>query len=210
MRPISVHYLTLIEPFASLISLPADDPRAKRVENRSWTLTGRLLPTIERPLTVLIHAGAGRKYQGRPVEDWAHHFGIAPDTLRPRFAIAMARVVSILPVNEVRALPDDHPLAWAKDHMHTSGPFCWILGDVCPIDAGAVIDVNERGEMRGLPGLQKTEVDADRLPAKAQRWLGLRPGPKLRAAPLRTDIAPPAVGGLFANSFLGLVVPAFH
>src|SRR4051812_28468559 len=133
MRTISVRCLTLVEPFASLIALPDRDPRAKRVENRQWTLTGRNRPTIERPLPVLIHAGVGSTYGGLPVSKWGAYYGVPNHEQHPGFAIAVARFDAILPIDEVRALPQDHPLAWAKAHKHTSGPFCWIVGDVCPL-----------------------------------------------------------------------------
>src|SRR5687767_2505618 len=87
MRMLDVHYLTLIEPFASLVALPSTDGRAKRVENRTWAPNGFLTPTPDRPLHLLIHAGVGTKYAGRSVTDLARMHGVAPGDLRPGLAI---------------------------------------------------------------------------------------------------------------------------
>lgn len=116
--------LTICEPFASLICLPDDDPRMKRVENRGWATKYR------GPL--LIHAGKNRQWlctcrsNGIPESDLT--FGAI-------LGIAELRdCVTLLPHNSdaAKMIPVAAHIRWPwlATHRHTEGPVCLVLQEV--------------------------------------------------------------------------------
>jgi activating signal cointegrator 1 len=103
--------ITICEPYASLICLPDDDDRAKRVENRTW-------PTNYRgPL--LIHAGKSRKWLASGAE-----YGIPESSLVFGAIVGAAMLADCLTVQEA-SVSTRWP--WLKFHDHASGPFCFVL-----------------------------------------------------------------------------------
>lgn len=105
--------LTICQPYASLICLPDDDDRAKRVENRTW-------PTSYRgPL--LIHAGKSKQ--------WLRFgtFGLVESDLVYGAIVGIANLADCTSVvgaeweSAVRRRP------WLASHEHVSGPFCFVL-----------------------------------------------------------------------------------
>lgn len=110
--------LTVCQPYASLIALPATDPRHKRIENRTWVTDHRG--------PILIHAGKSRSYlDGDNYGFDARHlpFGaiIAVCELRACFRLRANRVV---PPWVLKRWP------WVEDHEHTEGPCCWLLENI--------------------------------------------------------------------------------
>jgi hypothetical protein len=136
-------------------------------------------------LFVLIHAGVGSTYGGVPVSRVGSSLRHRPTTS----SAPASRSRSPASIRSSRStscgtLPDDHPLAWAKTHKHASGPFCWIVGDVAPLA--------EPFKMKGRQGLYKVDVDDRPPPGQGAALAGVEP-----KRSLRTELAPPAMGGLF-------------
>lgn len=112
--------ISIIQPFASLIMLPDTHKMHKRVENRNW-------PTRHRGL-LAIHASKTRRYDGEHVEDIAESYGL-PRGMTFGAVLGTVNLIDCLHIDE---LPTSGPLAWAQHHIHSSGPYCWILGGVRP------------------------------------------------------------------------------
>ena len=121
--------LTVSQPFASLIA-----SGMKFVENRRWSTSYR------GPLA--IHAGKGSVYlSSSELNDY------------PRGAIvAVAELVACLSIEQIDLQCQEASLVpgtirtWMEigNHVHTEGPFCWVLEDVRP---------TRLVEMRGAQGL---------------------------------------------------------
>ena len=117
--------LTICQPFASLIVLPDDDDRAKRVENRTWSTEYR------GPL--LIHAGKSRDW----LDNWG---GKLPDDMPFGAIIGIAyldgcvavertveKVFGIVTVRTVIPVLARNKWPWLAVHEHLEGPFAWVL-----------------------------------------------------------------------------------
>ncbi|MDB5298027.1 MAG: 2-oxoglutarate dehydrogenase [Phycisphaerales bacterium] len=119
--------ITIIQPFAALVALPAADPRHKRCENRRW-------PTSYRgPLAV--HAGKARRYGGEPCEDIAVDHGVDPNALAFGAIVTVVRMVACVAVEpgpdrrrSIDALGPGY--AWMHDHAHAEGPWCHVYEPV--------------------------------------------------------------------------------
>lgn len=99
--------ITICQPYAALIMLPDDDPRAKRCENRSWASSyqGQLL----------IHAGKSKEWLDSYPWDGPLTFGAIVGVCR---MVGCARKGD--PVAERRWL-------WLNAHEHYEGPFAFVL-----------------------------------------------------------------------------------
>jgi len=113
--------ITICQPYAYLITLPAGHPHAKRVENRTWETRHRGL--------ILIHAGKSREWE----KTWPHMDEIDPRDLHYGAIVAAATLIACPHVSQVRAFDPAKPLGWVRDHLHTEGPFCWVLYEVRPL-----------------------------------------------------------------------------
>lgn len=112
--------LSILQPYASLIARGE-----KYVENRTWRATHR------GPL--LIHASAGKKLC-RTQFDLSEPRGVV---------LAKCNLVECIPVHIIRSrckeFPNERPInvkyTWKELdlHVHTEGPWCWILQDVEPL-----------------------------------------------------------------------------
>lgn len=116
--------LTICQPYPYLICLPESDPRHKRVENRTWSTSYR------GPLA--IHAGKSRRwlsgYDDLDEEERLYmHFGYVVATAE-LVACYYARNLLMVETCLKRVLPDEH--AWVASHIHTEGPWCWVLDNV--------------------------------------------------------------------------------
>ena len=113
-----MYAITIQQPYAYYITLPVEDPRHKRVENRTWAphpaAIGRRLA---------IHAGKGRDWLRRPVP-FPH-----PSIRDLAFGavVATCRLAACVHIDDLRF--SDYS-DWAVRHPHTHGPFCWILENV--------------------------------------------------------------------------------
>lgn len=132
--------LTVCQPFASLIMLPATDPRHKRVENRNWFTNYR------GPL--LIHAGKSREWL-----DCFNHEGLDV----PFGAIlGMVTLVGCIRPGERWA---ELKWPWLKTHAHAEGPWMWVVLHPRPFAQ----PIPYRGEL-GL-----FDVPAEAIPANLLR-----------------------------------------
>ncbi|OQB78729.1 MAG: hypothetical protein BWX88_05094 [Planctomycetes bacterium ADurb.Bin126] len=110
--------VTIANPYPYLIALPTIHPYAKRCENRTW-------PTSYRGW-LAIHAGKSRQW----METWEHVDEIDDRDLHWGAIVAIVRVIECLHIDQVRAIGQGAPsrgLEWAKEHMHCSGPYCWLF-----------------------------------------------------------------------------------
>ncbi len=117
--------ITVCQPFAWLITLPENDPRNKRVENREWYTHYRG--------PILIHAGKSKAYMSK----WSDISSSETQALTFGAVIAKARLSGCMDWCEVvRGMGqkvDREQERWLWSHSHTHGPFCWILADVEPL-----------------------------------------------------------------------------
>lgn len=99
--------ITVCQPYAHLLALPATHPDAKPMENRTWFTSYR------GPL--IIHAGKSR--------DWLAPEDIAtyPEMV---FGAAVA-LVDLVDCVSVERLPDH-----LRGHKHANGPFCLLTANV--------------------------------------------------------------------------------
>lgn len=112
--------LTIQQPYASLIVLPDEDDRCKRVENRTWRTSYRG--------PILIHAGKGKDYL--KTCDW-----LPAESLPFGAIVGIAQLVGIVPrihgrgTNGRMIVPDwaTRRWPWLETHQHVEGPVCWIL-----------------------------------------------------------------------------------
>lgn len=115
--------ITICQPYAHLITLPESHQCHKRIENRTWKTNYR------GPL--LIHAGKSRKFM---FADTLDEFQIRGETLAYGAIVARAELICCVHVSDTYrpyGLPDD--LQWVRWHMHTEGPYCWILANIQPL-----------------------------------------------------------------------------
>lgn len=121
--------LSICQPFAHLIAKADGDPARKRVENRTW-------PTDYRgPLA--IHAGKSRDWiqlndsgmadeqYGIPLADMAFGAIVATCHLVACIQFEVIQSGTVLTTFYNGSVFD---LYWLRDHEHTEGPWCWVLG----------------------------------------------------------------------------------
>lgn len=114
--------LTICQPYAHLVCLPESERWHKRVENREW-------PTRYRgPL--LIHAGKSRSWLADTVEG---NFGFRIADMAFGAIVARCQLLACLHRNEIRVGTHDKAYPWLREHFHTNGTWCWVLGDVQPL-----------------------------------------------------------------------------
>jgi hypothetical protein len=113
--------LTICQPYAHLICAK----REKRVENRTWATRFR------GPL--LIHAGmsrkwldAGRATDGTPIDAY---YNILLSDMPFGAIVGAAVVIDCVHIDTIRAGRHDKRFPWLRDHDHSSGPWCWLLGN---------------------------------------------------------------------------------
>ena len=96
--------------------------RIKPVENRTWRTRHRG--------ELAIHAGQGTPERNREARALLESLGYrVPETLPTGAVVALATLGDCLSIDELRRV--DPPLA---DNAFCSGPFCWILKNVRPIE----------------------------------------------------------------------------
>lgn len=132
--------LTIIQPFALLITLPDSHPMHKRVENRTWAPPKSLLGA-----TIAIHAGAARKYGGESVDVLAKHYELDVAAMPFGAVVATAVLVDAVSVDWMHNSSTADPLwtslsgkpvdDWIRQHKHMEGPWGWVLADVRPLPA---------------------------------------------------------------------------
>lgn len=111
--------ITICQPYAWLFTLPASDPRQKRVENRKWFTYYR------GPL--LIHAGKSHEYLGSESSVTESE----EETMPMGAIVARAWLFECLAKAAIdRGRYDVERWPWIKDHRHTEGPSCHIIGRV--------------------------------------------------------------------------------
>jgi hypothetical protein len=122
--------LTICQPYPHLICMPETDPRHKRVENREW-------PTKYRgPL--VIHAGKSKFYldDERSYRDAGleANYGIPITDMVFGAAVSICNLTDCIHIDEIEASGRwDTKYPWLRDHLHASGPWCFILQDVRPV-----------------------------------------------------------------------------
>jgi hypothetical protein len=119
VRERAVKALTVCQPYADLICLPDDHPRAKRVENRTW-------PTSYRgPL--LIHAGKSRQW----LTD--HNYGMPTSGMVFGAIVGVANLAGCFEYKPHMSRMDQiygghyESFPWLREHKHVEGPWCWVL-----------------------------------------------------------------------------------
>lgn len=126
--------ITICQPYAHLIVVD----RSKRVENRTWETHYRG--------DLLIHAGKSRSWLPGGidiVETYVPHGRagycgrklISTADIQGReivfgAIIGVAKLIDCLHIDEIEACLHDEKFPWLREHHHTEGPWCWILGDV--------------------------------------------------------------------------------
>lgn len=141
--------LTICQPYAHLI-LRGE----KRVENRTWytNYQGRLY----------IHAGKNRSWLG-PIEDGKEiDYGIPLANMAFGAVVATATLQDCVHIDKVGRGMVGQRYPWLKEHEHTSGPWCWILGAVTPCGPWP---------WKGAQGL--FEIDEDEFRRVANREIGI-------------------------------------
>lgn len=120
--------LTICQPYAHLISLPPEDDRAKRVENRRWPCShvGRLA----------IHAGKSRSYLG------GDNYGLAVDGMVFGAVVAVCEMAGCFKADPLAnpetgrflgGVPEPWAVRkwpWVAGHQHVEGPYCFVLTQV--------------------------------------------------------------------------------
>jgi hypothetical protein len=143
--------LTICQPFAELILLPATDPRHKRVENRTWATHYRGM--------FYVHAGKSREWLDE--ENDAHpstiNYGIPISRMAFGAIVGTARLVDCVRIGSTGAgerlrLAEGRrsQVSVAAHAPHAEGPYGWILDEVTAIGpwpwrgAQGLFDVDER------------------------------------------------------------------
>lgn len=114
--------LTIQQPYAWLFTLPADDPRRKRIENRGWGTDYRG--------PVLIHAGKSddRLYQERDITD------CEIETMALGAVVARGWLIDCVSKRTIDAGKyRGGPLAFLNEpphRRHVEGPVCHVIGFV--------------------------------------------------------------------------------
>ncbi|MCW8132653.1 MAG: hypothetical protein KIS92_20050 [Planctomycetota bacterium] len=127
--------LTILQPYAHLITLPDASPLKKRVENREWHAPAA---AIGKPL--VIHAGKSRAWlTGKDEQNYPGMiFGAA---------VAVARLAASVGVRDCERGKFDREFPWLREHIHAAGPCCWVLTEVRKLP--------EPIQYRGAQGLWK-------------------------------------------------------
>lgn len=132
--------LTICQPYAQLI-----ERGEKRVENRTWYTPHRGL--------LYIHAG-------KSLEWLCLDKGEKPPAGMVFGAIvAVATLLDCLHIDRIRRGQYDKQHPWLREHEHTEGEWCWVLGNVASIGPwpwrGAQglwpIDEAELGRVANIP-----------------------------------------------------------
>lgn len=142
--------LTICQPYAELFLLEENDPRRKRVENRTWYTRYRGL--------LYIHAGKSRQWLGEVIDGIEQSYKLPLRSMAFGAVVASAELIECLPIRDIQAGKYRAQYPWLEEHQHTNGPFCWILEHVTPIGPWP---------WRGAQGL--FEIDDDELDAVATR-----------------------------------------
>lgn len=106
--------LTICQPYAELIARGD-----KRVENREWSTKYR------GPL--YIHAGKSRAWLHDTAEGMREEFG---RDIEFGAIVAIATLADCINIANVRRGMAAQRWPWLADHPHTSGTWCWVLGNV--------------------------------------------------------------------------------
>lgn len=116
----TVKAITICQPYAALICLPPTDLRFKRIENRTWE-------TLYRgPLA--IHAGKSKAWLK------GDNYGFSESELPFGAVVAVAQLTQCLHISKIRSGELHGSLfSWVPNHVHTEGPFCWVLENVVPL-----------------------------------------------------------------------------
>ncbi len=104
--------LTICQPYAHLIVTGK-----KRVENRGWSTRHRGL--------LLIHAGKSKEWLCGDVPSPDMAFGAV---------VGAAQLLDCLHIDEIRQGTHEARYPWLSAHLHTEGPWCWLLDDVRRFD----------------------------------------------------------------------------
>lgn len=122
--------LTICQPYAHLICLPATDPRHKRVENRTWHCPQSVVGT-----RIAIHAGKSKEWLNLNLDGWMDEtYEILLNEMVFSAIVATAKVAASVTLMAIRAERYKNRWPWLNDHEHTEGPICWVLEDVTPIE----------------------------------------------------------------------------
>lgn len=121
--------LTICQPYAHLIMLPAADPHSKRVENRVW-------PT-QYCGPLLIHAGKSKNWlelNDSGMRDVGYDLPLADMAFGA--IVGIAELQFCLTVQNIQQNAASDPAKWALDWKalaispHTNGPWCFVLHSV--------------------------------------------------------------------------------
>lgn len=150
--------LTICQPYAHLFLLSEDDPRRKRVENRTWYTAYRGL--------MYLHAGKSREWLD--VEDGIDMaYNLPLKSMAFGAVVAIAKLVDCLHIDKIHRGEYRDKYPWLEEHQHTNGPWCWIYDRVNAIGPWP---------WRGAQGL--FDIDSDELNRVANRELDI-PEPSL-------------------------------
>lgn len=114
--------ITICQPYAELIVRGQ-----KRVENRSWRTHYRGW--------LAIHAGKSREWLRlgpNGVRDL--NYDLHVQNLAFGAVVGVARLVDCLAIEAIDRGDHDRQYPWLRDHVHTEGPWCWVLSDVRRLD----------------------------------------------------------------------------
>lgn len=118
--------LTICQPYAELICLPENDPRYKRVENRTW-------PTNYRG-QMYVHAGKSRQWLDIELDDSLHEYDVGTgfylECMQFGAIVAVATLVDCLRADSILRGDYDKKYPWLREHEHVNGPWCWVLQNV--------------------------------------------------------------------------------
>lgn len=117
--------LTICQPYPALILLPTSDPRHKRVENRTW-------PTNYRG-PMYMHAGKSRQWLDLSDDGTRDEAYDLPLSSMPFGAVvATMDLIDCLRIERIRSGEYDSKYPWLREHVHASGPWCWVLDNIKP------------------------------------------------------------------------------
>jgi activating signal cointegrator 1 len=122
--------LTICQPYPALILLPVTDPRHKRVENRTW-------PTNYRG-PMYMHAGKSRAWLQLSEDGTRDEMYEIPLSSMPFGAVvATMDLLDCLRIERIRSGEYGRQYPWLREHIHASGPWCWVLGNIKPMNPRA-------------------------------------------------------------------------
>lgn len=121
--------LTICQPYAHLIIIGD-----KRVENREWYTGYRGL--------LAVHAGKSRSWlNGATDADLIAAYGESPSF---GALVGTVMLLDCLHIDRIENGEYDGQYPWLRDHAHTSGTWCWVVGEPKRLAQ----PVNYRGERR--------------------------------------------------------------